>query len=74
MSWGAWDPTLVSAAVPVRAPADQLPLAFSLTLPTFTVDRSRFETELAPRLLRLARSVERQMGYDGAHAFGEGGG
>lgn len=65
MSWGAWDPTLVSVAVPVRAPVEGLPLAFNLTLPTFSVERERFETELAPRLVNLVRNVERQMGYDG---------
>ncbi len=62
LSWGDWDPTLVSAAVPVQSPVHGARIAFSLTVPTYSVERDYFERKLAPRLVNLVRNVEYQLG------------
>ena len=62
LSWGDWDPTLGSAAVPMRSPVDDLPLAFNVTVPTYLLSRAEFEAKLAPRLVSLVRNVEYRMG------------
>ncbi len=59
---GDWRPNLSAVAVPMRAPFNGMPLAFNLTVPSYSTDQNQLEKSLGPRLVSLVRSIEYKLG------------
>ncbi len=59
---GDWKQTLAAVAVPMSLSVAGLPLAFNLTVPSFSTTREQLTEDLGPRLVELVRRAEQQLG------------
>ena len=54
---GDWQRTLEAVAVPMSAPLHGLRLAFSVTVPSYSAEAKKLDTDIGPRLLEMVRRV-----------------
>ena len=59
---GDWQRTLAAVAVPMSAPLHGLRLAFSVTVPSYSAEAKKLDTDIGPRLLEMVRRVEAVLG------------
>ena len=59
---GDWQRTLEAVAVPMSAPLHGLRLAFSVTVPSYSAEAKKLDTDIGPRLLEMVRRVEAVLG------------
>ena len=59
-----WQPDIIAAGVPLLAGHGKARYALNCGGPTFMIDPQRLAGEFAPRLVSIARQVERKLGYD----------
>lgn len=58
-----WQPDIIAAGVPLVTGGNSR-YALNCGGPTFMVDAERLNREFAPRLVSIAREIERKLGYD----------
>lgn len=63
---GDWRPTLAAVAVPMKGEVNGMPLAFNLTIPSYSTDRKQLEKDFGPRLLNLVRNIEYKLSPGGS--------